>query len=84
MNKIPNIYVKVLFGDHERESNDSDQLITSEWIPLTVFPPGSVRKTVNMWKWGRQVADENRTPKPLADTSELISICLEDTNIYMN
>ena len=38
MNMIYNIYVKVLFGDHERESADSDELITSEWIPLTVSP----------------------------------------------
>ena len=62
MNMISNIYVKVLFGDHERESADSDELITSEWIPLTVSPWVGSKKTVNMWKWGPQVAGENHIP----------------------
>ena len=46
MNMISNIYVKVLFGDHERESADSGDLITSEYGFHLPFTPGSVRKAV--------------------------------------
>ena len=77
---ISNIYVQVLFGDHERESADSDELITSELDSTYRLPLGWFEKRYISGKWGPQAADENHIPLPLANTSKDINV---HTNIHI-